>query len=129
MNWFTPVIRAGYSRGAFSGRARRREYWMFVLFQYIFFICAIILDAVFGFNWVDTGFGPITISFSLFLIIPSLTLTVRRLHDIGRSGWMILIALVPIIGAIWLIILMVTDSNPSENIYGENPKEIKKNTQ
>lgn len=129
MNWFTPVIRAGYSRRAFRGRARRKEYWMFVLFQYIFFICAVILDGVFGFSWVETGFGPITISFSLFLIIPGFSLTIRRLHDTGKSGWKILIALIPGIGAIWFIILMVTDSDSIENIYGGNPKEIKKNTQ
>ena len=60
----------------------------------------------------------------MVLFIPGLAVAVRRLHDIGKSGWMILIALIPVIGAIWILVLMVTDSNPGENLYGVNPKEV-----
>ncbi|MDY0077004.1 MAG: DUF805 domain-containing protein [Bacteroidales bacterium] len=69
------------------------------------------------------GSGPISGIYSLALIIPSLAVAVRRLHDVGKSGWMILIGLIPLIGFIWLLVLMVTDSKPGENQYGPNPKE------
>jgi uncharacterized membrane protein YhaH (DUF805 family) len=70
------------------------------------------------------GYGPVYGLYLLAVIIPSLAVGVRRLHDVGKSGWMILISLIPIIGAIWLLVLFVTDSNPGENQYGANPKEI-----
>lgn len=57
------------------------------------------------------------------VLIPGLSVSVRRLHDVGKSGWMLLIALIPLIGAIWLFVLLVTDSKPGENEYGPNPKE------
>jgi uncharacterized membrane protein YhaH (DUF805 family) len=59
----------------------------------------------------------------LVLFIPGLAVAVRRLHDIGKSGWMLLITLIPLIGVIWLLVLLLTDSNSEENLYGANPKE------
>lgn len=108
----------------FSGRARRKEYWMFVLFNVIFAIVAMILDNVLGIAIEGVGYGPLYGLYLLAMIIPSLAVAVRRLHDVGKSGWMILISLIPIIGAIWLLVLMVTDGNPGENQYGPNPKEV-----
>ncbi|MFN3568205.1 MAG: DUF805 domain-containing protein [Caldimicrobium sp.] len=65
-------------------------------------------------------------SFYMFAtLLPYLAVTVRRLHDVGKSGWWILISLVPFIGLIWLLVLLCTDSQPGENKYGPNPKEIK----
>jgi uncharacterized membrane protein YhaH (DUF805 family) len=67
-------------------------------------------------------YGPLSIGYLLLLIIPTLAVAVRRLHDIGKSGWWMLISLVPLIGGIWFFILSVTDSQLEENIYGKNPK-------
>ena len=121
MNWYLKVLKQ-YSD--FKGRARRKEYWMFILFNIIFGGIAMILDSVFGIAIEGVGYGPLYGVYVLVLFIPGLAVAVRRLHDIGKSGWMILIALIPVIGAIWILVLMVTDSNPGENLYGVNPKEV-----
>jgi uncharacterized membrane protein YhaH (DUF805 family) len=97
---------------------------MFTLFNIIFGGIAMILDSVFGIAIEGVGYGPLYGVYVLVLFIPGLAVAVRRLHDIGKSGWMILIALIPVIGAIWILVLMVTDSNPGENLYGVNPKEV-----
>lgn len=121
MNWYLKVLK---QYADFSGRSRRKEYWMFVLFNMIFAIVAMILDNILGIAIEEIGYGPLYGLYSLAVLIPGLAVAVRRLHDVGKSGWMILIALIPIIGAIWLLVLMVTDSNPGENQYGQNPKEV-----
>jgi uncharacterized membrane protein YhaH (DUF805 family) len=119
MNWYLEVLK---KYAEFSGRARRKEYWMFTLFNSIFLIVAIILDNMLGTAIEDVGYGLIYFLYALAVLVPGLAVSVRRLHDVGKSGWMILISLIPIIGAIWLLVLMVTDSNPGENEYGPNPK-------
>jgi len=121
MNWYLTVLR---KYAVFSGRARRKEYWFFILFNTIFAIVAMILDNVFGIAIEGMGYGLFYILYSLAVLIPGLAVSVRRLHDVGKSGWMLLIALIPIIGVIWLLVLMVIDSTPGENKYGPNPKEI-----
>jgi len=121
MNWYLKVLK---QYADFSGRARRKEYWMFVLFNMIFAIVAMILDNVLGIAMEGIGYGPLYGLYALAMLIPGLAVAVRRLHDVGKSGWMILIALIPLIGTIWLLVLMVTDSNPGENQYGQNPKEV-----
>jgi uncharacterized membrane protein YhaH (DUF805 family) len=108
----------------FSGRARRQEYWMFVLFNMIFGIVAMTLDNVLGIAMESLGYGPLYMVYGLVLFLPGLAVAVRRLHDVGKSGWMMLIALIPFIGAIWLLVLLSTDSNPGENQYGVNLKGI-----
>ncbi|MEI7812936.1 MAG: DUF805 domain-containing protein [Ignavibacteria bacterium] len=115
MNWYLQVLR---NYAEFSGRARRTEYWMFALFNFIFAIVALIFDLVLG---TAAVFYTIYI---VALFIPGLAVSVRRLHDVGKSGWMMLIILIPLIGAIWLFVLSVTDSQPGDNQYGQNPKEI-----
>jgi len=121
MNWYLAVLK---NYAGFSGRARRKEYWMFTLFNIIFAIVAMLLDNVLGIAMAEIGYGPLYGLYTLAMFIPSLAVSVRRLHDVGKSGWMLLIVLIPIIGAIWLIVLMVTDSNSGENQYGSNPKEV-----
>jgi uncharacterized membrane protein YhaH (DUF805 family) len=106
----------------FSGRARRKEYWMFVLFNIIFAIVALGLDMMLGTASEDTGYGIFYGLFSLAILVPTWAVTVRRLHDVGKSGWWIFISLIPIIGGIWLFILTLTDSLPGDNEYGPNPK-------
>jgi len=121
MNWYLKVLK---NYAVFSGRARRKEYWMFTLFSIIFYIVAIILDNVLGTAIEDLRYGLFYILYALAVLIPTLAVTVRRLHDVGKKGWMILISLIPLIGSIWLLVLLVTDSNPGENQYGPNPKEV-----
>ncbi|MCH7514874.1 MAG: DUF805 domain-containing protein [Bacteroidetes bacterium] len=121
MNWYLKVLK---QYADFIGRARRKEYWMFVLFNMIFSVIAMILDNVLGIAMEGIGYGPLYGIYLLAIILPSLAVAVRRLHDIGKSGWMILISLIPLIGGIWLLVLLVTDSNPGDNQYGPNPKEI-----
>jgi uncharacterized membrane protein YhaH (DUF805 family) len=119
MNWYLKVLK---QYADFNGRARRKEYWMFVLFNMIFAIVAMILDNVLGIAMEGIGYGPLYGLYVLAIIIPSIAVGVRRLHDIGKSGWMYLITFIPLIGPFWLLLLMTTDSNPGENQYGENPK-------
>ncbi len=114
MNWYLKVLR---QYADFNGRARRTEFWMFVLFNIIFSIIANILDYMFGTVYVFSGI------YGLAMIIPGLAVSVRRLHDINKSGWMILVVLIPVIGAIWLLVLYVMEGTPGENQYGPNPKE------
>ena len=121
MNWYLKVLK---QYADFKGRARRKEYWMFFLFNMIFAFGAAILDNVIGTASPKLGYGILYGLYALAVFIPGLAAAVRRLHDVGKSGWMMFIALIPLIGAIWLIVLMVTDSNPGENQYGANPKEV-----
>ena len=119
MNWYIAVLK---KYAVFSGRARRKEYWMFFLFNFIFTCIAMILDNVFGIAIESLYYGPIYILYGLAMFLPSLAVAVRRFHDTGKSGWFILISLIPLIGSIWYIVLMVRDSDPGENQYGANPK-------
>ena len=95
---------------------------MFILFNIIFTIVAMILDNVLGITIQDLGHGPIYMLFALAMSLQGCAVTVRRLHDIGKSGWFIFIALIPIVGGIWLLVLMCRDGIPEENQYGPNPK-------
>ena len=114
MNWYLDVLKEKYA--VFTGRARRKEYWMFLLFNVLIAIGLGIIEAVIG-----TG-GLLGAVYSLAVLIPSIAVTVRRLHDTSRTGWWILIVLVPVIGTIILLIFMVLDSQPGDNEYGPNPK-------
>ncbi|MCL5733579.1 MAG: DUF805 domain-containing protein [Patescibacteria group bacterium] len=149
MNWYIKVLK---KYAVFSGRARRKEYWMFVLFNVIFAIIASIIDSIIGIKVYR--FGLIYILYILAVLIPSLAVGVRRLHDTGRSGWWLLLALAPtiastiiiisalifglvsviglaigigfvaIIGFIWFIVLMALNGNPGDNKYGPDPKAV-----
>jgi uncharacterized membrane protein YhaH (DUF805 family) len=119
MNWWLTAIK---KYADFSGRARRTEYWMFVLFNVIFAIVAIVLDNFLGTASEEVGYGLFYGLFSLAIILPTWAVTVRRLHDVGKSGWWIFISLIPLIGGIWLFVLTLTDSDSGDNQYGPNPK-------
>jgi uncharacterized membrane protein YhaH (DUF805 family) len=111
----------------FRGRARRSEYWYFVLFNVIFSLVAILIDNLLGTTFkfgygVSMPYGYIYLLYVLVMIIPSVSVSVRRLHDVGKSGWMYFIILIPIVGAIWLLVLFFTDSQAASNKWGENPK-------
>lgn len=119
MNWYLKVMK---QYADFNGRARRKEFWMFVLFNIIFAIVATMIDGGLGTNMAPLPYGYIYIAYCLVTFIPGLAVSVRRLHDVGKSGWWIFIALVPLIGAIWLLVLYCTDSQPGDNEYGPSPK-------
>jgi len=119
MNWYLEVLK---KYAVFSGRARRKEYWFFVLFNMIFAIIAMILDNLFGIAIEGMGYGPIYILYGLTVFLPGLGVLVRRLHDVGKSGWFFFISLIPIIGGIWVLIVLCRDSMAGENQYGANPK-------
>lgn len=121
MNWYLKVLK---QYADFSGRARRKEYWMFFLFNMIFAFLAAIIDNVVGTASPELGYGIFYGIYALAMFIPGLAVGVRRLHDVGKSGWMLLIAFIPLIGAIWLLVLLLTDSQEGTNNWGENPKEI-----
>jgi uncharacterized membrane protein YhaH (DUF805 family) len=119
MIWYLRAI-AEYAN--FLGRARRREYWMFALFNWVFLIVAAILDLLFGLNFQGQPYGVIYLVYGVIMLLPGLSVTVRRLHDIGKNGWWVLISLIPFVGAIWLLILLFNNGNAGDNEYGPDPK-------
>ncbi|MEX0733596.1 MAG: DUF805 domain-containing protein [Steroidobacteraceae bacterium] len=119
MRWFLAVLK---KYATFSGRAPRAEYWYFILFYFLILIGLSIIDSALGLYSGMYGIGPLGALFALSMFIPSLAVGVRRLHDIGRSGWWLLIGLIPLLGAIVLIVFAVQDSQPGTNEYGPNPK-------
>lgn len=102
----------------FSGRARRQEYWMFVLFNTLIGLGVNIVDVVLG---TGGGLGSL---YSLAVVLPGLAVFTRRMHDIGKSGWWWLFAFVPVVGMIVLLVFACKDSQPGENAYGPNPKGV-----
>ena len=109
----------------FHGRARRSEYWFFILFTAIVGAVGGILDAIFGTrSEMYSGTGPIQGLLQLALLLPTLAVGARRLHDTSRSGWWLLIGLIPLVGWIILIVFFVQDSHPA-NQHGPNPKDLR----
>ena len=119
MEWYLKVIR---QYADFNGRARRKEYWMFILFNMIFAIVAMILDNILGITIAGIPYGPLYIFYGLAVFVPGLSVMVRRLHDVNKSGWMFLILFIPIAGFIWFLVLMCTEGDQNDNKYGPNPK-------
>jgi uncharacterized membrane protein YhaH (DUF805 family) len=119
MNWYLEVLK---KYAVFSGRARRKEYWFFTLFSTLISIALAIVDSVIGTFSAEAGTGLLGGIYSLAVLIPGIAVSVRRLHDTDHSGWWLLIALAPCIGAIVLLVFMVTDSTPGDNQYGPSPK-------
>ena len=118
MTWYIEVLK---KYAVFNGRARRKEYWMFLLFS---IIIGFVLGLVEGLAGIapESDQSVLADLYMLAVLLPSLAVGARRLHDTDRSGWWLLIGLVPIIGAIVLLVFMVQDSQPGENQHGPNPK-------
>jgi uncharacterized membrane protein YhaH (DUF805 family) len=110
----------------FTGRARRAEYWWFVLINFVVIFSLLVLTIILsGSNDSLTGLGGIIYAvYALGVILPSLAVTVRRLHDTGKSGWMLLIGLIPFVGPIILLVFYFTDGEPGANQYGPSPKYV-----
>lgn len=150
MNWYKKVVFENYAN--FNGRARRSEYWYFILFNAIFSLVLTLIDNLLGLQFGTADSGVLNTIYSLAVFIPSLAVSVRRLHDIGKSGWLLLIAYgaiillavflilgtfmysfdssalimifaLLIIGvAIWLLIMFCTEGDDFTNKYGPDPK-------
>ena len=126
MSYYINAITRHYAD--FQGRARRKEFWMYTLFNVVFATVAVILDIVLGTGFasvgvdVGYGYGLIYLLFVIGIFVPTLAMYVRRLHDVGKSGWFLLVILIPLAGAIWFLVPMCTDSQPGTNQYGPNPK-------
>ncbi|MEZ4714371.1 MAG: DUF805 domain-containing protein [Caldilineaceae bacterium] len=118
MNWYLEVLK---KYAVFSGRARRAEYWYFVLFNVIVSIVLAVIDIILG-TGGDTGVGILGALYSLAVMLPGLGVSVRRLHDIGRSGWWLLLGIIPIIGGLILLYWAIQDSESGANQYGPYPK-------
>ena len=114
MEWYVAVLK---NYVEFSGRARRKEYWMFVLISSLISLVLNMLGSLFNAGSV------LGLLYSLAVLLPSVAVAIRRLHDTSRSGWMSLLALIPIVGWIILLVFACQDSTPGSNAYGPNPKE------
>ena len=112
MNWYTKVLKQYVG---FSGRAQRMEFWMFTLINYVIMIGLYIIDIV-------VGLGFLGALYALAVLLPNIAVGVRRLHDTNRAGWWLLIGLIPLIGAIVLLVFFIQDSQAGPNEYGPNPK-------
>ncbi|MET9913977.1 DUF805 domain-containing protein [Streptomyces sp. NPDC006476] len=116
MSWFLEVLK---KYAVFSGRARRKEYWMYALFVGIIYVVLSVLTVA----TKSSAFSILLGVFWLAILLPSLAVGVRRLHDTGRSGWWLLFGIVPLVGSITLLVFSCLDSEPGQNKYGPNPKE------
>ena len=125
MNWYLHVLK---NYATFSGRARRKEYWIFFLISALISIVLTLLDILLGTYSVEYEAGLFSGLYSLLILIPSIAVVVRRLHDTDRSGWWILISLIPLIGVIVLFVFMCLDRQPGTNRFGANPKEAASQT-
>jgi len=147
MNYYLTVLK---KYAVFSGRARRKEYWMFTLFSIIFSICTSITDLLL-YRFFDIAYptrtqGYVSIAYSLIVFLPTLAVSVRRMHDIGKSGWFFVgvifsflfffiagmtsmtmltfpFLIIALGGLIWILVLLCRDGEPHENKYGPNPKK------
>ena len=122
MNWFLMALK---NYVGFSGRSRRSEYWYFTLFYLVIAIVLSVLDGILFGGSVDGKGTPVLSGlFMLAMLLPSIAVGIRRLHDTDRIGWWLLIGMIPILGAIVLIVFFVQDSKPGDNRFGANPKGV-----
>jgi uncharacterized membrane protein YhaH (DUF805 family) len=122
MEWYTMVWQK-YAQ--FDGRSRRKEYWMFTLFNIV--VCCVLyaglLAAFFaGQRMVGILIACLYVAYALAVLVPGIAVSIRRLHDTNKSGWWILISLVPLVGGIILLVLMCIEGDPGPNLYGPSPK-------
>lgn len=122
MDWYVMALK---KYAVFNGRARRKEYWYFVLFYFIFAYAFVITALAIGTVVSGAGEGVRILVglYGLAMFVPSLAVSVRRLHDIDRSGWWLLLQLIPLVGSIVLLVWAAQDSSSGENRFGPNPKD------
>ena len=120
MTWYLLVLK---KYAVFSGRSSRKEFWYFSLISFLIAIVLVVADVMAGTFDAETGIGLLGGIYAIAVLIPIIAVSVRRLHDTDRSGWWLLIAFIPLIGAIVIIVFWAQDSQPGENQYGSNPKD------
>ena len=108
----------------FSDRASRSEYWYFALLIFISTIVLTLIDHFMGTDSAKSGHGLLSTVFSLAMLVPNIAVTVRRLHDVDKSGWWLLIGIIPIIGGIWLLVLFCTKGTDGDNRFGADPLRV-----
>lgn len=119
MKWFIKVVK---NFAVFKGRASRREYWMFILFFILFSLVLAFIDGLIGTFDPVSGFGLFSGLFALLMLLPNIAVTVRRLHDTGRSGLWAIAFVIPILNLV-LFIFMLLPSSYGDNKYGPDPHE------
>jgi uncharacterized membrane protein YhaH (DUF805 family) len=125
IEWYKKVVFENYAN--FKGRARRSEYWYFALANGLISILLVVIGVIIGSVFGDALTGGIIgyVLFGLYALatlLPGLGVVVRRLHDVGKSGWFYFVAFIPFIGGIWILILFCTEGNRGPNQYGPDPK-------
>ena len=120
MKWFINPLR---KFADFKGRESRQAFWLFILFSELIYIALAMSDAILATYSPEMGIGLNSAIFALVMLIPSLAITTRRLHDVGKSGWYQLLWLIPIVGWAILLYLLVQPSQPEENQYGPVPQD------
>lgn len=120
MNWYLYALKK-YT--VFAGRAQRQEYWYFFLINLVITLALGIVDHLLNTPGSEDGTGLLGGVYSLAVLLPSVAVGIRRLHDIGRSGWWMLLSLIPVLGFLVLLYFFVQDGQPGTNEYGPNPKE------
>ena len=123
MNMKEAVVSAFSKYANFKGRARRSEYWYFVLFNFLVNLGFNMMNTIFEESFLGVIFAGLSFVYGLAVLVPNLAVTWRRLHDIGKGGGWYFICLVPIVGGILLLIWTCRDSQPGDNRFGPNPKE------
>ncbi len=118
MRWYVEVLR---QYAVFRGRSARTEYWMFIIINLVMTLLLDLFDSALLGDMVYAS-GPLTSIYMLAVLLPNLAVAVRRLHDTGRSGWYLLMLLIPFVGLLLFLILMAQDSHPGDNRYGADPK-------
>jgi uncharacterized membrane protein YhaH (DUF805 family) len=121
MNWYLKVFKQYFD---FSGRARRKEYWMYILFNFIALFLLMLIDITIGTTFSEAEVGIFYLTYMFLSIIPGLAVSVRRLHDLGKSGAWFFINLIPFVGPLWFLILTCMEGENRQNNWGENPKGV-----
>jgi uncharacterized membrane protein YhaH (DUF805 family) len=121
MKWYLMAMK---KYDTLRGRASRKELWRFTFYNMIFIILAIAIDNMLGTTALGLPYGVFNYLYILTVIIPSVAIVIRRLHDVGVSGWFSLIIVIPAIGLIWLLVLLSKEGYEGENKYGPNPDGI-----
>lgn len=120
MDWYLKALKQ-YTN--FNGRARRKEYWMFTLINTLIAITIVFIESKFLRAFDQDGLGFVYIIYALVMLLPTIAVSVRRLHDIGRSGYVLLVTLIPGIGGILMLIYTLKEGEPGSNRYGPDPKQ------
>ncbi len=122
MEWYLLVLKR-YAE--FNGRSRRKEYWMFTLYNIVIFLVLYVAGFVTLLrSSIYMLFFGLAFIYALAVLVPNLAVGVRRLHDIDKSGWFILISLIPAVGGLILLVLLALDGTPGDNRYGPSPKAV-----